>query len=194
MGEIEKKIKKQVRLSKLQEGILFSIALGATAFSLVVPNILKIMHWSGLEKRLRQKEFSINRSLNNLIKKDLVVFVEKRGKKFLEVTDKGKVFLQKEKSKLDHINKKKRKWDKKWRIVIFDIKEHKKDLRDKVRNTLIDIGFLKLQNSVWIYPYDCEDFIKLLKVDFEIGKDVLYIVADEIENSKWILNHFNLSH
>jgi len=51
---------------------------------------------------------------------------------------------------------------------------------------------MRLQNSVWVYPYDCEDLITLLKADFEIGKEVLYVIADKIENEKVLLKDFGL--
>lgn len=54
------------------------------------------------------------------------------------------------------------------------------------------IGFLKLQDSVWIYPYDCEELVALLKADFRIGKDILYVIADSLENDGWIKRHFGL--
>lgn len=84
------------------------------------------------------------------------------------------------------------RWDKKWRIVIFDIPEKRRRTRDEVRRLLTSVGFYRLQNSVWVYPYDFEDIIGLLKTDLGIGKDVLYIIADEIENDKYLRQHFHL--
>lgn len=54
------------------------------------------------------------------------------------------------------------------------------------------MGFVRLQDSVWVYPYDCEDFINLIKTDFKIGKDLLYIVADKIEGDKSLVKFFKL--
>jgi CRISPR-associated endonuclease Cas2 len=85
-----------------------------------------------------------------------------------------------------------KKWDKKWRVLIFDIPESRKSDRDKIRNSLLSIGFSKLQNSVWVYPYDCENIISLLKADTEIGDRVLYIIAEAIENEDELKKHFNL--
>ena len=45
---------------------------------------------------------------------------------------------------------------------------------------------MKLQNSVWIYPHDCEDLISLMKTDFMIGKDLLYMIVEKLEND-WLL-------
>ncbi|KKT75590.1 MAG: hypothetical protein UW71_C0001G0001, partial [Parcubacteria group bacterium GW2011_GWB1_44_7] len=56
----------------------------------------------------------------------------------------------------------------------------------------LSVGFMKLQKSVWVYPYDCEDFVNLIKADFKIGKDLLYLIVDSIENDKFIKEYFQL--
>ena len=57
---------------------------------------------------------------------------------------------------------------------------------------LESVGFAKLQDSVWIYPYDCEDLVALLKADFKIGKDALYLVVEEMEGERDLKRHFSL--
>ena len=88
--------------------------------------------------------------------------------------------------------KKQKRWDRKWRMLIFDIPEYRRVLRNKVRATLTAIGFVHLQHSVWVYPFPCEDFIALLKADFKIGKDLLYLIVDSIENDRELRKRFNL--
>lgn len=88
--------------------------------------------------------------------------------------------------------KKPRRWDGRWRVLIFDIPERRRLLRDKVRNTLVAIGFVRAQDSVWIYPYDCEDLVTLLKADFRIGKDLLYLVVEKMEYDVIFKDHFGL--
>ena len=75
---------------------------------------------------------------------------------------------------------------------MFDIPEKRKKIREHLRFEMQEIGFLRMQDSVWIYPYDCEEFIALLKADMHIGSDVLYAVIEEIENDARIRKHFNL--
>ncbi len=48
----------------------------------------------------------------------------------------------------------KQKWDHKWRVVIFDIKEIHKYERDRLRDKLKELGFGMLQESVWVTPHD----------------------------------------
>ena len=90
------------------------------------------------------------------------------------------------------VPKKPRRWDKKWRLLVFDIPEKRRRARNQIRTTLATLGFVRLQDSVCVYPYDCEDLITLLKADLKIGKDVLYVIADKIEYDKPLLARFNL--
>ena len=77
-------------------------------------------------------------------------------------------------------------------MLIFDMQERKKKTREQIRRTLAAIGFVRLQDSVWIYPYDCEDLLTLLKSDFHIGKELLYMVVDQLENDAPLKAQFNL--
>ena len=68
------------------------------------------------------------------------------------------------KFKLDEMKiKKPAKWDGEWRIVIFDIPERFKKAREALRKKLKDLGFIKLQESVFVFPYECEN-----EIDFVI--------------------------
>lgn len=73
--------------------------------------------------------------------------------------------------------KPRKKWDGKWRIVLFDIPEQKKKTRDALRRKLKRLGFLEFQKSVFIYPYPCEDEINFVINFFNIHDMVYYIEA-----------------
>ena len=45
-------------------------------------------------------------------------------------------------------------WDKRWRLVIFDIVEIDKSTRELLRDKLRQLGLGMLQESVWITPHD----------------------------------------
>jgi len=51
----------------------------------------------------------------------------------------------------------KRKWDGRWRLVLFDVPEKRRIARDKLRDYLHHRGFGYLQNSVWITPDDVSE-------------------------------------
>jgi CRISPR-associated endonuclease Cas2 len=184
----EEKARRRRKRANIQDLILGAIApVGIIGIALVAPNVLVAMKKLGLFPHPRQKE-SINASKDNLIKKK---FLELRNGK-LHITNKGKGYLSRN-SFYKRIQDKKKKWDGRWRVLIFDIEEKERFVRDQIRNTLVAIGFMRLQNSVWIYPYDCEDLITLLKADLEVGKEVLYMIVEELEQDESIRSYFGFS-
>lgn len=55
------------------------------------------------------------------------------------------------------------------------------------------LGFARLQDSVWVYPYDCEDVMALLKADLKLGAAMLYMVVEHIENDTHLRKQFSLT-
>lgn len=169
--------------------ILKSVAaVGVLSVALVAPNALQMLKMFGAKSYRRQREV-VNRSRARLIESG---FLRRNGQGFMELTSKGETRLRLLEQNDYKISPPKR-WDKKWRVLIFDIPEKRRFLRDKVRLTLTAVGFKHLQHSVWVFPYDCEDFITLLKADFKIGKDLLYLTVDQIENDSNLREYFGLS-
>ncbi|MDD2934975.1 MAG: CRISPR-associated endonuclease Cas2 [Candidatus Pacebacteria bacterium] len=178
----------------VQKIILATVAtVGLVGVAVLAPNVLQVFgQFSGKKKyRKGDQKYYLNKSIKNLVQKGNLVWEEKNGKKFLRITEKGKEQLAKyEVGDLEI--KKPKKWDKKWRVVMFDIKETRKSTRKLLRTTLINFGFVKLQNSVWIFPYDCEELVILMKSNLFLGKDVLYMTVDCLENDKWLKEEFGL--
>jgi len=56
-----------------------------------------------------------------------------------------------------------KKWDGKWFIVVFDVPEVERNKRNFLRKFLNEIGFFLYQQSVYVFPYECEEEIKLVK-------------------------------
>ena len=194
MGKLEQKSAKRGRgkgrSSKrqyLQKAILSSIALvGMLGVGLVAPNVLGAMAKLGIIPIKRQKEY-ISNSCRRLLRQGLLR--EENG--CLSITPEGSSLLRH--LQLQDIRlKKPKRWDGKWRVLIFDIPQTKNLLRDKLRRTLMAIGFIRLQDSVWIYPYDCEDLITLLKTDFRVGDQMLYMIVDSLENDDQVKEDFDL--
>lgn len=81
-------------------------------------------------------------------------------------------------------------WDNKWRIVIFDIPNSKKTVRDILANKLKKLGFVRLQKSVFVFPYECKKEIDYLKKIYQIESYVQYILADQIDTKIDLKQHF----
>ncbi|OGI20007.1 MAG: hypothetical protein A3J06_03945 [Candidatus Moranbacteria bacterium RIFCSPLOWO2_02_FULL_48_19] len=83
-------------------------------------------------------------------------------------------------------------WDKKWRVVLFDIPEKEKALRDAFRGWLKRLNFYKLQASVFVHPYDCRDEFDFLVEFYRARKYVRFMVAEEIDNEPYLRTIFSL--
>lgn len=188
MGKLEERSRRKTRKGELQKLILESVKLaGVLTVGLVAPNVLKAMHKLGLMPNIRQSEI-VSSSASKLAKKGLLKF----NGKYYELTEQGENKLRQLELRDFKLDKPK-KWDRKWRVIIFDIPEKKRNVRQQIRNLFVSAGFYRLQDSVWVYPYDCEDLIGLLKTDLGVGKNILYMIVDEIENDKHLRQEFNLS-
>ncbi len=75
---------------------------------------------------------------------------------------------------------------------MFDVWERRRIVRDRLRSMLRKIGFVKIQDSVWAYPYDCEELIAFIRTELRLGKGVLYFVADGMESDRFLRTHFKL--
>ena len=84
-------------------------------------------------------------------------------------------------------------WDGKWRGVMFDIREKRRKTRSQLRSLLFGAGFLRLQDSVWVYPYPCDEFIGLVRAHLKSGTgEMLSFTAEALESDKKLREHFRL--
>lgn len=72
-------------------------------------------------------------------------------------------------------------WDGKWRIVLLDLPENRKDERDALRYLLKKAGFVCLKNSVWISPFPYEYLFANIKKDFGLTTELMLFVTDKID-------------
>lgn len=70
-------------------------------------------------------------------------------------------------------------WDGKWRIVIFDIPENKRAVRDLFRRRLKEWGFRNWQQSVWITKSNITGKLRKLISELEIDSWVAVIESED---------------
>lgn len=147
---------------------------------------------SNIDRYKYTDEAKLAKSLGGLNKNKIIIIKEERGKFIVKLTEKGKKVVRE--ILFDGMNIKKQKvWDKKWRIVVFDIPERKRrHMRDAMRQKLQSIGFFQLQKSVWVHPYPCEKEIRLLCEVFGINPFVNIITAEKIYNDDNLIKYFKL--
>lgn len=109
------------------------------------------------------KKASLSQALKRLRENGLVDFIDDE-KLMIRLTDQGR-----EKAVLAKIKLDSQKWDGKWRLVIFDIPEKRRAVRDLLRSRLKQWDFIHLQQSVWASKKDCtkvlRDFIKSVGIE-----------------------------
>ena len=86
--------------------------------------------------------------------------------------------------------KKPKKWDGKWRVVLFDIPEKDRIFRDILREHLRNLDFRKLQQSVFISPYPFEKAISELVGLYSAEPYVRVITATKIDNESRLKKYF----
>ena len=177
----------------IKKVILNAVALaGLVSVAVLAPNVLGTLARVQKNQRKYKQRYYVNVVVKQLIERKLVEYHKNdQGFNCLRLTNLGKEELKKY-ALQDLVIKKPWHWDKKYRVIIFDIKEFKRKTRDDLRKWLEHLGFVRLQNSVWVYPYECREVIVLLKSYFKIGKEVLYMTVDSIENDKWLREEFGL--
>ncbi len=192
MGIVETEARKKRVYTNVQQALLAAVALsGVVLVAAIAPNAPAALAKLPSIKRAQQR-YQYRTALGRLSAQGHIVFEKRNGKQYARITESGRktIVFEQEKTKLQ--NAKKRRWNGRWRVVIFDIPERRRRTRDRLRNFMQEIGFMRLQDSVWVFPYDCEDFISLVKAELKIGSAILYMVVEQIENDKHLRAHFGL--
>lgn len=84
------------------------------------------------------------------------------------------------------------KWDKNWRIVMFDIPENLKKVREAFRYHLKNLEFYEYQKSVFIHPFPCVEEISYIVEFYGIRKYVRNIISCSLDNEYELKEHFGL--
>jgi len=191
---IEERVKRKAKRNQIRDVILLS-AYAAIGVSMMImtPNAMRLLKHvekvigpsPSLKRRVSQK-------YSELIAQGIFKRIDSPRGPRIELTEKGRK-LAEELAMRDELRpEKQKKWDYKWRIIMFDIWERRRNVRDELRRTLKEFGFIKVQNSAWAYPYPCEKLLVFLRTHLRLGHGILYVVADEIEYDEPLRQHFKL--
>ena len=117
-------------------------------------------------------------------------YIDSKGGEILELTEEGKKrvaqYIFEEASEI----KRDEKWDGKWRMVIFDVPETMKSLRDVLRWKLKRLHFYPLQKSVFVYPFDCKEEILLIEEYYGLKDMAQFVLAERIESERKLIKYF----
>lgn len=86
-----------------------------------------------------------------------------------------------------------KRWDNKWRLVMFDIPLSHQKQRQYLLHRLRLLDFYMLQRSAWIHPFDCEREIGVLLKYLGLERYVSFIVVDSGNFTDHATSHFKKS-
>ncbi|HXF44462.1 MAG TPA: CRISPR-associated endonuclease Cas2 [Candidatus Paceibacterota bacterium] len=168
-------------------GVLTISFINPLAGALIVKNLIKLYF---ANKKFIKEKFL--RDLKRLQERELIdykvlqdgkieILLTKRGKEKLLVYD------------FDNLKIKSKRWDGKWRLIVFDIPDDRKQARDALREKLKKLEFYQIQKSVYLTPYKCEDEIDFICSVFDLSRNnVLIFEVSKFEGEEKLKRHFQL--
>lgn len=190
-----KKEKREKTYASVKEVLSFLAQGSIIAFSFVAPNaprLLKLFR-KNYDPNLWKKynPSYLKRTIKRLEEQKLVEIDQKNDEQIVKITQAGKQKTLKYAIGSLMVQTPKT-WDGKWRIIIYDVPENRRNFRDTIRDFLKDLGFLEIQRSVYLLPYPCQEQIEFLRSFYGLGENIKIIWAYKIENEKAYREYFGI--
>lgn len=179
---------------ELAKKIIIALSHGAVLLTLIlVPNsgrMLGIFGENTFSKNTKyNKNQRIKRALERLKKKQILQIYERDNNTIVELTDSGIKKLHDLQLENIHINKPKR-WDERWRLIMFDIPESRHATRKAFIRKLRELNFFCFQKSIWAFPYPCREEIDFIAEMFDIKDCINYIETRFIDDDTRLISYF----
>lgn len=197
--EIEKSKHRKELLDMTKEGVkvicktilVLATLGGVVAIGIVAPNIVSAMGRSAKHRRYFNSS-ELRKSINYLTDRRYVKKTDRRKRREIEeikLTDLGS--KQVIKNALDGLTLSgQKKWDKKWRIVMFDIPNRHKHARDGLRMRLKSIGFYQLQESVFVFPHQCKEEVDFCTYIYNVPEYVRFAETELLSGDHDLKEYF----
>ncbi len=154
---------------------------GLDGISIAAPNALQALDIL-LRESSKPRIPNHERLLYELKRQGLVHISEfgGKGKVSLTLTPAGIHRLQR--SIIDELEIPRQKpWDKKWRVITFDIPTRQSKQRAYFTRHLKSMGLYMLQRSIWIYPFPCFDQVEQVAGHFNVLRYCAFFEVSEID-------------
>ncbi len=179
VGHVQKKI-----LLLLSGGLVLGLAHSPKQSLRVIREIGK--QWKEIDRH------ALNQAIRALYESKLIESKDNRdGTITLVLSEEGKQLTLS--YNLEEITiKQPTHWDGKWRVVMFDVPENLKRMRDTLRMHFKNMGFYEFQKSVFVHPYPCKDEITYIMEFYNARRHIRFIIATDIDNALELKKHFGL--
>lgn len=200
-GSLDKEEDVRMRRKRLFEGskkvgtaaaatilVLAAIA-GVVVIAAVAPNVFAAFGKLGQRRYISRKGFA--KTASYLKQRKFIKINRQKDKYSIRITPKGLKKAVATSFERLTIGKPK-SWDRKWRLVAFDIPEKHKWSREGFRNKLKEMGFYQLQKSIFAFPYPCFSEINFLSSLFNISDFVHCIETSALTNDDELREFFDI--
>ena len=174
------------RVAMLTRGLLLMAVIGGVlGIGIAAPGLLRVIGTGrGQRSRYLSREgfYRLRRSFYQLQRQKLigeVVDFNKKKKWRLTSAGMGALNTLLDRNKIIPIP---RSWDKKWRLIFFDIPHVRKVARNAFRRELQAIGCYQFQKSVWIYPFPCSAEVLKITSRLDVKQYVEVCTVDDFSN------------
>ncbi|KKR72438.1 MAG: repressor in the phenylacetic acid catabolic pathway, phenylacetic acid degradation operon negative regulatory protein [Microgenomates group bacterium GW2011_GWC1_41_8] len=175
-------------ITLLGKGLLLSTLFIAPGMGKAV----KLHHFysSSADEWKRFNRSYLRRTIERLKRSKIVEIVEKDGIEQIQITENGhrRLFSY----AIEELELTTKKWDKKWRLVLYDIPIKRKSTQQTLRELLKRLKFLPLQKSVYLTPYPCEREIEFIREYFDLSDRLTILTVGKIENQTIYKEYFGL--
>jgi phenylacetic acid degradation operon negative regulatory protein len=142
------------------------------------------------------KKRQVRGALGRLEREGWVIKRKQNGRTFYRLSPNGQREIDR---LLSYLRARDRSWDGSWRLVMFDIPEKQRGLRDKLRRALLTLGMGIFQGSVWVSPRDIKKqvFSEAERIGIPKGRLVFFEAEAHDDDSvarAWDLEKLNRSY
>ena len=162
---------------------------GLAGITIVAPNALQGL--VPLLKKTPVKASGYSRVLKELKRQGLVHITKSGGEIHYTLTPAGAYRLQ-EVIVDELVIPRPSNWDKRWRLVAFDIPIAQSRSRQKFVVKLQALNFTMLQKSLWVHPFPCFDQIEQLAGHYNVFRYCSLMEIDRLDElaTRKLLRHF----
>lgn len=180
------KNKKTIKIGPREKEILYEIGVGALVISSIIAPGLPLA-----VKNLSKDITNIKRIILKLKAKGLINL----GGEKIKLSSKGlkmRADLERD-HKLSQIDiSEEGEWDGWWHLVSYDISNIYRKSRDSLRSHLERLGFKRIQESLWVFPYECQEQIALLANEISVSNNIVYMSTEKLPHEDDLKAYFGL--
>jgi len=175
---------------RIAENILDALMIGVMIMAFLSSPFGLYIVAKGATK-LAFKKAGFNREIKRLKRQGYIALEKKPNGWLIRLTKKGKAKANQLEIKKLRLPRNKR-WDGKWRFLIFDIPEKERLRRDYLRKKLKAMGMYNIQRSTFVYPYDCEKELGMVTGYYRVEKYTTYVEANSCDIDRQLRAHFKV--